>query len=93
MIDFESAKRNLLERQDVKQAYEALADEFEVTEALIKARVGAKLTQSQLAERMQTSQSYVARLESGRISPSLGTLKRYAAATGTTLKVSFDERN
>lgn len=92
MIDFESVKKDLLEKDDIKQAYEALADEFEVTEALIRARAQAKLTQSEVAQRMQTSQSYIARLESGRISPSLETLKKYAAATGTTLKVSFDEQ-
>ena len=58
-----------------RQAYAELAPEFELAHALIKARVTAGLTQEQLAaERMETSQSFVARLESGRTRPSTQTL-------------------
>ncbi|WP_345775683.1 helix-turn-helix transcriptional regulator [Hoeflea sp. BAL378] len=48
------------------------------------------MTQEQVAEKMQTSQSYVAKLESGRVSPSMKALQRYAAATGAWLKISFE---
>ena len=50
----------------------------------------AALTQAELAERMETTQSVVARLESGRIHPSTRTLERVARATGTRLRISFD---
>ena len=65
--------------------YEAL----EVPFAIIGARVHAGLTQEELAERMGTSQSAIARLESGRSHPSTTTLAKLAAATGTKLRVSF----
>jgi len=39
---------------------------------------------------MRTSQPAVARLEGGHGNPSLGTLRRYAAATGTRLKLVFE---
>jgi len=42
------------------------------------------------AERMQTTQSAIARLESGRRLPSSRTLKRFAEATGTRLRISFE---
>ncbi|MDZ4739805.1 MAG: helix-turn-helix transcriptional regulator [Alphaproteobacteria bacterium] len=71
------------------KAYEALADEFAVAEALIDARAKANLRQEDVARRMKTSQTAVARLESGRSNPSLSTLRRYAKATGTELKVTF----
>ena len=57
---------------------------------LIEARRRAELTQAELAERMETTQSVVARLESGRIHPFTRTLERIAHATGTRLRISFD---
>ncbi len=68
--------------------YAALDQEFAIAEALIEARAG--LTQEQVAERMGTSRTAVARLEGGRGNPSLRTLQRYAAATGRRLRISFD---
>ena len=50
------------------------------------------MTQEQVAEKMQTSQSYIAKLEGGRISPTIKALKRYADATGTKLRFSFVPR-
>lgn len=78
-------------RQDPEYvaAYDALEEEFAIANALIAARAHANLTQDEVAERMQTSQSAVARLEGGRSNASLRTLKRYAAATGTRLQISF----
>lgn len=70
--------------------YDALADEFAMAATFIKARAAAGLTQAQLAERMGAKQSYVARLESGRMLPSVRTLQKFAAATGTKLRVQFD---
>ncbi|MBK7927002.1 MAG: helix-turn-helix transcriptional regulator [Bryobacterales bacterium] len=58
--------------------------------AVIEARTAAGLTQEQLAERMATTQSVIARLEGGRARPSTQTLKRLALATGTRLKISFE---
>lgn len=58
--------------------------------ALIRARGEADLSQEQLAERMETSQSAVARLEEGRSNPSLNTLRRLAKATGTRLRIAFE---
>ena len=49
----------------------------------------AKLTQAEAARRLGTTQSAVARLEGGRVSPSFATLRRYAEATGTRLTVGL----
>ncbi len=72
-----------------RRAYDALEDEFVLAAALIDARGRAGLSQEELAERMQTSQQAVSRLEGGRANPSLKTLQRFAKATGTRLKVIF----
>jgi ribosome-binding protein aMBF1 (putative translation factor) len=82
--------RKWMKNNKYRKAYEELAPEFDLARALIQARVQAGLTQEQLAERMKTTQSVIARLESGRAKPSTQTLERLATATGTYLKISFE---
>ena len=79
-----------LKDPEYRAAYDSLGPEFEVARAPIGARSRAGLTQSELAERMETTQSVVARLESGRVLPSTRTLERIAQATGTRLRIAFD---
>ena len=55
---------------DHEEAYDALGEEFDLARALIEARTAAGLSQSQLARRMKTSQSYIARIEGGQVRPS-----------------------
>ncbi len=71
-------------------AYDALEDEFAMASALIKARRDADMTQEQVARAMGTTQAVVARLESGRTMPSTRTLERFAKATRTRLRISFE---
>ena len=52
---------------DYKAAYDGLEEEFRLARALIEARTAAGLSQSQLARRMKTSQSYIARIEGGKV--------------------------
>src|SRR5712691_4657559 len=80
-IRFEELKARLLANPKVKAEYDALAPEFEISTELVKARLRAGLSQSELAARMGTSQSTIARLESGQTLPSTKTLLRYAQAT------------
>ena len=77
---------------DYRRAYDELGPEFDFVRSLIQARIDAGLTQAELAERMSTTQSVVARLESGRVHPSTRTLERVAQSTGTRLKISFEPR-
>lgn len=70
--------------------YEALEEEFALAEALIEARAKNNMTQDQVAERMGTSRTAIARLEGANGNPSLSTLRRFAEATGTRLRVSFE---
>ena len=72
------------------EAHAELADEFALVAAMIRARTHAGLTQSQVAERMQSTQPAIARLESGGRLPSTRTLQRYAKATGHRLRINFE---
>lgn len=91
MTKLDDLKKSWLKNPDVKAEYEALEEEFSIAEALIRARAEADMTQEQVAEKMQTSQSYVAKLESGRVNPSMKALQKYAAATGSKLKISLEQ--
>ena len=71
-------------------AYDALEKEFALASALIKARSEAEMTQEEVAEAMGTTQAVVARLESGKTLPSTRTLERFAKATRTRLRISFE---
>jgi len=79
-----------LKRPGYKTAYNALEEEFAIASALIEARARAGLTQEQVAERMHTTQTVIARLESGRGKPSTRTLERFAEATGMRLRISVE---
>jgi transcriptional regulator with XRE-family HTH domain len=79
-----------LEEPEYREAFERLGPEFELARALIEARMAAGLTQAELALRMGTTQSVIARLEAGRVQPTTATLQRLARATGTRLKIAFE---
>lgn len=70
--------------------YEALEEEFSLASALISARAQADMTQQDVADKMATSQSYIAKLEGGGVSPTMKALRRYADATGSRLKIVFE---
>jgi DNA-binding XRE family transcriptional regulator len=86
-IQFEKLKARLLANPNVKAEYDALAPEFEIAAELLRARLRAGLSQAELAARMGTSQSTIARLENGHTLPSTKTLLRCAEATGSRFQV------
>jgi transcriptional regulator with XRE-family HTH domain len=89
-IPLNKVAKRWLREPGFKTAYDALEEEFSVASMLIAARTGAKLSQAEVAERMGTSQSTIARLESGTAKPSLSTLQRFAKATGARLKITME---
>ena len=89
MMNLKALKARLMQDPEFREEYARVDDEYALIESLVQARTAAKLTQAQLAQRLGTTQSAVARLEGGRVSPSLATLRRYAEATGTRLTVGF----
>lgn len=69
MTDFDDVRKKWMQDPEFVKEYEALEEEFSIASALIAARAQADMTQEDVAEKMQTSQSYVAKLEGGRVSP------------------------
>ena len=90
MRTHEEMLQNLLSRPGVKAEVERIEqEEAGLLDALLKARQAAGLTQADVAARMGTQAPAVARLErslaTGKHSPSLATLKKYAQACGKKL--------
>jgi len=89
MTKLSTLKRKMLANPEARKEYERLGPEFEISSELIAARKRAKLSQEDLANRMGTTQSAIARLESGRKMPMMQTIQRYAEATGSRVRLSL----
>lgn len=92
MLTHEQLKAKMLTKPAVRAEYERIErDEMPMLDLILKARSEAGLTQAQVAERMGTKAPAVARLENslitGKHSPSVATLQKYAAALGKKLEV------
>ena len=73
------------------KTYKESEEEFVLAREIIKARAEAGLSQQELARKMETTQSVVARLESGHHLPSMSTLKKLAKATGSKLSIRLEK--
>ena len=93
MTNHSQLKEKALKNQSVLEEYEALKPEFKLLREMLKARNEAGLSQADVAERMGTKPPAITRLESsltsGRHSPSIATLKKYAEAVGCHLEIKF----
>lgn len=90
MTHISELRKKWMKDPEFRAEYEALYLEFEIMGALIRARTQSGLTQADIAKRMGTTQSAVARLEGGRSNPSVRTLDRFAKATGTRVRIWFE---
>ena len=86
-------KEKALKKKSVREEYDGLKPEFNLLREMLKARNEAGLSQAEVAERMGTKPPAITRLESsltsGRHSPSIATLKKYAEAVGCHLEIKF----
>lgn len=94
MLTHAELKAKALQSPTVRAEYERLnREEFAILDEMLAARHAAGLSQAQVAERMGTKAPAVTRLESslasGKHSPSIDTLRKYAAALGKRVEVHF----
>lgn len=88
-MDWDTHKKILLKDPAFRKVYEESRLEYEIARAVIRARIEKGLTQKQLADKLNTKQSVISRVESANTTPSLSLLKRLAQALNTTLQVQF----
>jgi ribosome-binding protein aMBF1 (putative translation factor) len=87
MLKWEKFKQKLLKNEDVRKEYERLSPRYKIISEIIGARMKKKMSQEDLAKKVGTKQSAIARLESGNTNPSIDFLEKIAKATEGKLQV------
>ena len=90
-VSGEATIQKLLKNPQVRFYYDQERSKSEIAMAIRTARQRTRLTQAKLAEKVGTTQSVIARLESGtdKRNPSLPFLARIAAACNGSLEIGF----
>jgi len=88
--DFDDFLKNELKTKKLKKQYEEFGKELEIAYQINKLRRDKKMSQSTLAKKIGTTQSNVARMESGQQNFTIGILTRIANAFGKELKISIN---
>lgn len=91
MSKWEDLEKELLADPKVKKEYDRLAPRYAVISQVISARIIAGMTQSEVAKKVGTKQSAIARLESGNVNPSLEFLQKIAQGMGYKLTVHLSK--
>ena len=94
MLTHKQLRAKALANPAVKYEFERVSAEFAVLDEFLKIRAAKGLTQNQIAEKIGTTQSVIARLESGKSkhSPSIATLSRYAQALDCQLEIRLVQK-
>ncbi len=93
MLTHKEFKKKILKNPEVKSEYDLLQEEFSLFDEMLKARMIAGLTQTEVALLMGTKTPAIARLENGggsrKHSPSISTLRKYAKAVDCHLEIKL----
>lgn len=89
MRDWKDLKKELMQDPEWKKEYDALEVEFSIITQMLEKRLAKGMTQKQLAEKVGTKQSAIARLESGNSNPSVAFLEKISKALGGKLQISI----
>lgn len=91
-MNWKEHKKQLLKDPKFREAYEALALEYQLAAELIQLRLSKGLTQTELARLLNTKQASIARLESGSFLPSLSMIKKVADALDADLEIKLQPK-
>ena len=90
MEEWNEVKNELLKNKEANKEYKRLTPKYKLISQIIGMRIKKGLTQKELANRLDTKQSAIARLESGNYNPTFEFLQKTAIALGRKLTVSFE---
>ncbi|MDO8638795.1 MAG: helix-turn-helix transcriptional regulator [Candidatus Daviesbacteria bacterium] len=82
--------RERLKNPAFKRAWEESEAEYQVSRALITARINGKISQQELAKKANTTQAVISRLENMTGNPSVGLLQKIAQALNLKFKIQFE---
>lgn len=86
---FKQHLRESLKDPEFRKAWEASEAEYQISRALIAARLNKNISQRELARKANTTQAVISRLESMSANPSIGLIQKIAAALNLKLKVQL----
>lgn len=89
MKSWKNIKKELLQDEVVQKEYDRLSPRYEAISQLISARLDKGITQKELAQKVGTKQSAIARFEAGNVNPSLDFLERIASVMGYRVRVGL----
>ncbi|MEA2113583.1 MAG: helix-turn-helix transcriptional regulator [Patescibacteria group bacterium] len=88
-VDFQEYLAEELKNPKFKRHYDECGKQLEIAYQILQLRKKEKMSQAELAKKIGTKQSNVARMETGRQNFTTETLRRIASALGRELKVDF----
>ena len=91
MRNWKQLKAELLQDKIVKKEYDKLTPRYEAISELISARIKKGITQKELAQKIGTKQSAIARFEAGNVNPSIGFLEKMAGVMGYKVNISLSK--
>jgi DNA-binding XRE family transcriptional regulator len=89
---FDEVIAEKLKDEKFAEAWNAVDAEFAAGCALLELRLQSNETQQNLAERLNTKQAYISRVETGRVSPTIGYIAKMAAALDADVEIIFRPR-
>lgn len=89
MKSWKVLREELLQDPEVRKEYERLKPRYELISQLIGARTRKGFTQAELAKKVGTKQSAIARAESGSANLSIGFLEKLSQALGSKLVIQL----
>lgn len=89
LIDFDDYLKEELKNPEFKKHYDEYGRQLEIAYQILQLRKKKKLSQIQLAKKIGTKQSNIARMESGQQNFSVEILGKIADAFGCNLKIMF----
>ncbi|KKP47504.1 MAG: Toxin-antitoxin system, antitoxin component, Xre family [Candidatus Woesebacteria bacterium GW2011_GWA1_33_30] len=89
MITFEEILKKQLKNKEFRKEWEKSEPHYQLTSAIIKARIENKLTQKELARKAKTTQAVISRIQNATVSPTIDLLQRIAEGLGKKLEIKF----
>jgi len=92
MKNWKQLKSELLQNKVVEKEYNKLTPRYLAISKLISARIKKGITQKELAQKIGTKQSAIARFEAGNTNPSLDFLEKIAKVMGYKVDIVFSDK-
>ena len=86
---FRQHLKESLKDPEFRKAWEDSEAEYQISRALIAARLERKISQRELAKAANTTQAVISRLESMSANPSIALLQKVASALNLKLKIQL----